>query len=408
MDEVADAVVIGGGITGASTAFHLASKGLRRVVICERRTLAAGATGKSAAFIQVVETSEAEARITLASLPYYSHWDELVGAGSCAFERTGYLRVGPAHLEESARRHVELSRSWGVDADILDRDQVAELAPYIETSDVAFGLFQPNAGHASSTGTAVGFMHAASRLGADVREHTEVLGVEKAAGRVTGVRTQSGTISAPVVVIAAGAWGLPLLEDLGMSLPVIAARTQVALFKWPAGAEPIRFMNISDHVNGCYFAWHGDDARNIVVGLSADKRQPIDDLENLRETGDPDYAATAQQRLTARMPAAEYVRRNEGWAGPVTLTPDRATIIDEVPDARGLFFVVGCNGRGFKGAPAVGRALAEWAVDGAPTVVDLTPFTAQRFESEGRYARPLEYSAASGEYDALRHRATQT
>lgn len=128
MTETADAIIIGGGAVGTSAAFHLASLGLKRVVLCERQTLASGATGKSAAFVQVMETSEPEARITLASLPYYFHWSDLVGVGSAGFNQTGFLRVCKADQLEQAERHVALLRGWGVDVEILDQQQVAALA----------------------------------------------------------------------------------------------------------------------------------------------------------------------------------------------------------------------------------------------------------------------------------------
>jgi sarcosine oxidase subunit beta len=304
-----------------------------------------------------------------------------------------------------ARRHVELLREWGVEVQILDTQQVRELAPYLETSDVALAWYQPNAGYASSTATAFSFAERAQQLGAEVREHVEVTGIGEAAGRVTGVTVRDGsTIEAPIVFLAGGAWALPLLRSIGLDLPVIAARTQVAHLRWPSGAEPIRFVNISDYILGSYFAWHGDDARSVVIGLSADKRQPIDDLDHFNEEGDAAYAATAHERMRARIPAAAYIRRDVGWAGPVTITPDRATIIDEHPGMRGLFYVTGCNGRGFKGAPALGRALAEWAVDGRPATLDLAPFSARRFETGQGFASAVEYHDRRAEFQAVSRR----
>jgi sarcosine oxidase, subunit beta len=401
--ETADAIVIGGGALGSSTAFHLATLGVKRVVLCEQKTLASGATGKSAAFVQVMETSEPEARITLASLPYYSDWSNIVGAGSPGFNQTGFLRVSKAAHLEDARRHVQLLKSWGVEVQILDQAGVREVAPYVETDDVDFGIYQPQAGYASSTAVAFGFAERAQQLGASVREQTRVLGIESNGGRVTGVRTEGGVISAPIVIVTTGAWGIDLLRSVGLELPVIAARTQVALFSWPAGADPLRFINFSDHINGCYFAWHGEDARHIIVGLSADKRKPAGDLEQFEDEGDADYAETAYERLIARMPLATYIQRRIGWAGPVSLTPDRAQIIDEHPGMRGLFYLVGCNGRGFKGSPALGCALAEWATLGAPRVVDLTPFRANRFISGTTVQGAMEYAYAgrSEEFDRI-------
>ena len=389
--EAADAVVIGGGAIGASTAFHLASLGLKRVVLCERRTLAAEATGKSAAHIQVGEAPEAIARVTLASLPYYLHWDDLVGAGSCGFDQTGYLRLCRSEDLEHSRQRVDAARAMGLDARILDPAELRELAPYLETDDISYAHYQPLAGHASSTGTTFGFAERAATLGAGIREQTSVREIEVSGSRVVGVRTSAGSIATPIVVIAAGAWTAALVGRLGLELPVTLVRTQVAVFSWPASATPIRFMSVNNAVGTYfYFSHEGPDARHIVVGPL---RGPLPDLDGYSEEGAPDFAATARALLVGRVPGAAYLRPGGGWAGPITTTADGAPIIDAHPGVAGVFFATGCNGGGFKGSPAVGRALAEWATSGAPRVVDLRPFRADRFAAR---ASPV----ASGIHDA--------
>lgn len=379
MSATADAVVVGGGAIGASAAFHLASLGLRRVVLVERRTLASEATGKSAAHVQIGQAPEAQARLALASLPYYLHWDELVGVGSSGFEQTGYLRFGAPGERAEAERRAEAARAMGVEARILDVAELRELAPYLETSDLTWAHYQPLAGHASSTAMTFGFAERARQLGADIRENTAVVGIETDAGRVVGVRTSAGAISTPRVIIAAGAWTPALVRALGLALPATPMRTQVALFTWSQAATPIRMASVNDDLQGCYFSHEGEGARHIVVGLGAPRRTPIADLERYGADGDADYAARARECLVARVPEATYIRPGGGWGGPVTITPDGAPIVDAVPGAAGAVFATGCNGGGLKGSPALGKALAEWAVSGAPRVVDLSPFAASRF-----------------------------
>jgi glycine/D-amino acid oxidase-like deaminating enzyme len=185
------------------------------------------------------------------------------------------------------------------------------------------------------------------------------------------------------VIIAAGAWTVGFMRTLGIHLPAIPTRTQVTVFTWPEAATPLRLMSVNDYINGCYFAHEGADARHIVVGLGGSLRTPIEDLEQYGEDGDIGYAQRARECLVARVPLATYIGRGWGWAGPVTITPDDAPIIDAHPHIEGVFFATGCNGRGFKNSPAVGCALAEWALSGAPHVADLTPFRAARFAQAG-------------------------
>lgn len=389
MRTTADAVVVGGGAIGASTLFHLASLGLTNVVLCERRILAGEATGSSAAHVQVGHNPETEARLVVASLPYYLHWDELVGAGSSGFVQTGYLRFGPPEALGEAREKAEAARSLGVDAYVLDPQELRELAPYLATSDLTYAHHQPLAGHASGSAMTFGFADRATQLGAEIHERTPVIAIETSGGRVTGVRTATGTIATELVIVAAGAWTGALLRALGVDLPVAPHRTQVAAFEWSASATPIRFMSVNDDLNLTYFSYEGPDARHVIVGSNhrpgvaprpgVAARTPLTDLEGYDREGDPAYQLRAREAFVARVPAAAYIRPAGGWGGPITITPDRRPIVDAAPGITGLLFATGCNGGGLKHSPALGKCLAEWAVFGAPRTVDLAPFAAARF-----------------------------
>ena len=297
MNNTAEAVVIGGGAIGASTAFHLSKLGLKHVVLCERRTLAGAATGKSAAHIQIGESPEAEARITIASLPYYLHWDEMVGVGSCGFQQTGYMRLHPVSNLTQSQGNAERARALGIDARILDAAQVRDVAPYLAIADDEHAHFQPLAGHASSTGTTFGFAEGAQRLGAEVAEHVAVEEILTHGAQVTGVRTSVGTISTPVVVVAAGAWTALMLASHGLDLPVRIVRTQVAVFSWPAGATAFQIMSVSDAVDGySYFSSEGVGDGHVIVGLGRRGHSPLEHLDSYDEEGDPSYATPAGLR----------------------------------------------------------------------------------------------------------------
>src|SRR5215207_10951167 len=129
MSTTADAVVVGGGVIGASTAFHLASLGLRRVVVCERRWPAAGASGKSGALVRMHYTNEPEARLAHASLPYFQRWDELVGAGTSGFLKTGMVRLVTPDNVDNLRANAEMLERVGVNTRLIGPDELRELAP---------------------------------------------------------------------------------------------------------------------------------------------------------------------------------------------------------------------------------------------------------------------------------------
>ncbi|HEX5506557.1 MAG TPA: FAD-binding oxidoreductase [Thermomicrobiales bacterium] len=388
MATTADAVVVGGGVVGASALFHLCALGLDRVILCERRQPGAGATGQSGAFIQYhFCQNAAEARLTTASMPYFQRWDELVGAGSCGFVPAGYLRLEPPEREGGLRARVAMLREVGVASSVVGPDDVARLAPYLRTDGAAVAAYEPGSGYADATGTVAGFLAAAGRRGGEVWAETTVTGVRAGGGTVRGVETSAGPIDAPVVVLAAGAWSPPLLRGLGLDAPLSVALTQCAIFARPA-ACPVPAMTVGDGVSLSYFRAAGPDAGRILVGLGGAARRPAGDLEGDFGTVPAEVVAAAGERLAARLMGAEGARPLGGTVGPITVTPDDLPIIDRHPDLGGLTFFAGDCGSSFKTGPAIGRALAEWAVRGRQEVADLAAFRLGRFAADGRGGAP--------------------
>jgi sarcosine oxidase subunit beta len=128
MSSTADAVIVGGGVVGTSVAFHLALLGMGRVVLCERRFLAAGATGKSGALVRTHYTNEPEARLAFASLPYFAHWNDMVGLGTAGFLDTGLLRIVSPENEAKLRANVAMLRRVGIDTSVVGSDDVTRLS----------------------------------------------------------------------------------------------------------------------------------------------------------------------------------------------------------------------------------------------------------------------------------------
>ncbi|HET8629735.1 MAG TPA: FAD-binding oxidoreductase [Thermomicrobiales bacterium] len=384
MAATADAVVIGGGVVGASAFFHLCALGLDRVVLCERRQPGAGATGQSGAFIQYhFCQNEAEARLTQASVPYFQRWDDLVGAGSCGFVPVGYLRLEPPEREAGLRARVGMLREVGVETSVVGPDDVTRLAPYLSADGVAAAAYEPGSGYADPVGTVAGFLAAGRRRGGEVMTETSVTGVRAAGGAVRGVETTAGPIDAPVVVLAAGAWSGPLLRGLGLDAPLTVALTQCVAFARPA-ACPVPAMTVGDGVSVSYFRAAGPDGGQILVGVGTEARRPLADPDAGAGPVPAGVGAAAGERLAARLRGAEGARVLGAPAGPIALTPDDLPIIDRHPDLAGLTFFAGDCGSSFKTGPAIGRALVEWAVLGRPVVADVAAFRLDRFGADVR------------------------
>jgi sarcosine oxidase subunit beta len=190
MSSTADVVVVGAGVVGASVAFHLALRGVRNIVVCERRWPAAGATGKSGALVRTHYTNVPEARLAAASLPYFHHWSDLVGRGDCGFLRCGMVRIVAPAAESRLRANMEMLERLGVNTRILARAELAELVPGWNLDDVPFAAWEPESGCADPVGTTHGFLARAREVGAQVRLRTEVSGVEVNSGRVSQVQTR--------------------------------------------------------------------------------------------------------------------------------------------------------------------------------------------------------------------------
>lgn len=380
MTETADAVVVGGGVVGASTAFHLARLGLK-VALCERKALAAGASGRSGALVRMHYTNEPEARLAAASLPYFQRWEELVGWGRCGFIPAGVIRTVPAHETARLKANVEMLRGLGINTRLVSREELRELAPEWWFEDVEAAAYEPESGCADPVATTESFAGAAERLGARILVGTTVLGVEISAGRTVGVATDRGRIAAPLVVVAGGAWALGLLRQVGLELPVRAVRVQAAAIRRPdglAGPHPVC-------IDGANRVWFRPDGPNleVTVGAVRSYRQAVEDPDAVGDTADPEFLTLTRERIARRFPAIGFARVQGGWAGVVTVSPDGKPIIDRHPEAEGLYFFTADGGTSFKTAPAIGRALAEWAATGRARYVDLTPFRAARF-TEGR------------------------
>ena len=198
MTDTADVIVIGAGVQGASLAFHLAARGAS-VIVLERSSVAAGATGRSSGLVRMHYDLLAETRLAWASFPYFRDWAERVG-GECGFTRTGFLRIEPASGADRLRANVTDRQALGIATSVVDAEEIRRIAPGLEVDDDEVAAYEPDSGYADPSGTASGFMRAARDRSARLVQGAEVTAITVQGGRVTGVETTRGSFAAPVVV----------------------------------------------------------------------------------------------------------------------------------------------------------------------------------------------------------------
>jgi sarcosine oxidase subunit beta len=366
-----DVVVIGAGVHGASTAFHLAERGAK-VLVLERAAAASGATGRSSGLVRMHYDLKAESALAWRSFDYFTNWDARVG-GESGFTKTGFVRIVPPAQEGNLRANVADQQEIGIRTTIIPAVDVKALAPMLTTDDFDVAAYEPDSGYADPTSTCNSLLAAARRLGATYRHSTPVEAIEVDGGRVVGVRTATGSISAPIVVLAAGGWSGPLAKSAGVDIDLKVWHHDTGFVRQPTtggGELPV----VIDDINELYFRPEGQGL--ALIGLEDGNR--IDDRPGDDSRSDPEFVEHMVDRLTRRVPDYAHAGFQGAHGGTDGITPDQRMIVGAYgPD--GLVFQTGMSGTGFKIAPAVGLAISEVVLDGAAHSVDVSLFDPGRF-----------------------------
>jgi glycine/D-amino acid oxidase-like deaminating enzyme len=383
MTQTASAVIIGGGVTGASTAYHLARGGLADVVLIEKQFLASGPTGRSSACVRQHYSTPETCRMVLAALRFFERFEELTGGRTAGFVRTGYLLGVDERLREPMEASVRLQRSQGIDSRLLTPAEARAIEPRLFVDDLTAACYEPEAGYADPSQTTQGFAGAARDLGVRILEETTVTGIRTAGERVVAVETSRGRIETPKVLNAAGAWAHHLGRMVGVEVPVTVCRHKIALVGWPEDARGSHPM-VYDFVNNIYTRRETGDT--ILVGpLDAEELADRADPDAYREGLNLDETTELLGRAARRFPALERGAVARGYAGCFDVTPDWHPVIDETGPA-GFFVAAGFSGHGFKLSPAVGAMTARLMTEGKRPGDDVHAFRLSRF-AEGKPIR---------------------
>ena len=383
MAITADVVIIGGGVTGASLAFHLTERGVRDVLVVDKSFVASGGTGKSSACVRQHYSTAETCRMIRYSLEFFQRFEERTGGGSCGFRHTGYLLGVDEKMRAPMEASVALQRSQGIDTRFVSPAEMKEIEPRMRTEDLVTGCYEPDSGYCNPAETAQGFARAARTRGARVMEETEVLGVLTEGSRVTGVRTSRGDIAAAKVVNAAGLWGARIGAMMGVEIPIQVCRHKINIVSWPESARRPHPM-VYDFVTNIYT--RPEMGEHILVGgLDSEESHDLADPDRYKEGVSLDESAEALSRVGHRFPVLADGHIARGYAGCFDVTPDWHPVLDRLgPD--GCYTAVGFSGHGFKLSPAVGHMMAALVTEGPSGHQDLANFRLSRF-AEGKPIR---------------------
>jgi sarcosine oxidase, subunit beta len=382
----ADVLVVGAGVIGAATAFHLTRLGAGSVMVVDRGTVGSGMSSRSSALVRMHYTFPPEVDLAVRSDAMFDSWTELTGRPACV-RRTGFVRLVPKEEADLLRANVAMQREHGARAEVVDGAELAKLAPGMRTDDVECAAWEPHGGYGDGAIVAGDLLAAAREAGATYRPNTPVRCLATEGERVQGVRTDDGAIHAGTVVLAVGVWSPPLLAAAGIYLPIETELHHVAVVAHPPGAGTL--VACIDSMTQTYFRPEAAGERTLIGNFTGPRGTDPDRIATNAPAGE---LAELVGSAAGRVPALADAGIARGVTGVYDMTPDARPMLGEVPGRAGLVLAAGFSGMGFKISPAVGEALAELITAGAATRVDLAAFRPGRF-AEGQPIQPeLSYA----------------
>jgi sarcosine oxidase subunit beta len=369
--------VVGGGVIGASVAYHLALSGVREVVVLDRAAgPGEGSTGRATGGFRAQFASAVNVRLSLLARQKLLRFGEEIGADA-GYLPAGYLWLAGTEAELAELRAGRvLQQAEGLhEAVEVGPAEIARLNPALRLDGVIGGTFCPTDGFIQPRRILDGYLAAARRLGVRIEWETEVTGfARKGDGRIAAVNTSRHPIEADVVVNAAGAWAAPVARMAGMDLPVVPLRRQVAITT-PCDLLPSTMpMTI---FAGEGFHLRVRDGRVLLLQPTPGvPGQPFD----IRV--DPAWIDAVTETAHRRVPVLRRaaIDRAGCWAGLYEVSPDKHAILGPAPGCANLFLVNGSSGHGVMHAPALGHLLAEIICDGNASTLDVTALRPSRFD----------------------------
>lgn len=371
MNRKADIVIIGGGISGAAIAYNLAKKGMKNIVVVEKRFIASGATGACGAGIRQQWGTEMNCKIAKMSCEFFEKANEILDYdGDIEFKQGGYLLLATTEKEKAQfEKNIVLQNSLGIHSKSLTLDQAKEIVPILNTDGYVSAAYHEKDGHLNPFHTTLAFAKAAEKLGVEFMKYTEVTNIVVENGEITCVVTDKGLIETHQVVNAAGGHAQHIAKMVDIDLPVYSERHQILVTE---PVDPILSTMVMSFTGNfyCQQVPHG----GLVMGRG-DEGEPRDGNINSGWHFLDEMAKT----ITTLLPPLKKAMVIRQWAGLYNITPDRQPILGPVNEVKGFYLAVGFSGHGFMFGPATGILMSE-IIMGEETSIDISPLNLYRFE----------------------------
>lgn len=403
MNEKADVVIVGGGVWGASAAYHLSliAPGKRIILVERNSTIATETTRQAAGQVGQLRSDPLMIGAVRYTLELLTRFQEETGHDP-EFTNPGSLHLAQNKLRMQAfLQQLPNAEKHGINVQVASKEKIHDLAPAINTNAIEGALYVAGDGYVNAEAWANALAAAATDRGVDIRLNTEIASIDIAGGKANGLTTSAAGIDTDRVILAAGPWTRQMAGELSISLPAIPIRLQqtrtAADPNQPAHHPVIRIPDQS-----CYLR---PEKRGYLYGFF--DPSPFAYSSPLNSTSDllpvENLHSESTRRLAPTFPILEQLAVSQHRQGMVTCTPDANYVIGPVPDVEGICFATGCGAMGVAGSGAVGKWLANWAINNDPGE-DLSTLSPTRFGSEWNDADSLQTQCRNifANYYALR------
>ena len=370
----ADIVIIGGGVMGASAAYHLAQRGMKNIVLLEKEEFfGTGATGRCAGGVRYQFSTEINVKLSIESLPMIERFRDEIGQ-DVNYRQCGYLLIATDEKDATTFRHnVELQNGLGVQTQLLSGDEVRARLPLMKFEDAMAGTFNQKDGIVDPNSVVAGYVSAAQKMGVKTFTRAEVTGICASGDEVQAVETTQGTIQTRMILNTAGPWAGQIGEMAGVQIPIVPIRRQMFTTD-PLNEVPEDFPFVIDFAQSLYFHREGE---GLLIGMSNQ-----DEKAGFDQNVDEEFEFVNLEAAIARMPLLERASRTSHWAGLYEVTPDAHPIFGG-SNLKGFTICAGFSGHGFMHGPVAGKLMAEHILDGKFSTLDVSMLDLARFE-EGR------------------------
>ena len=370
----AEVVVIGGGVMGASAAFHLAEAGVTDVVVLEMDEFASGSTSKAAGGVRAQFSDPVNIALGARGLDAFENFHIRPGY-EIDLHQVGYLFLLTSQEQVDVyTASAALQNSMGIGTRIISREEAQALSPAAITDDVIAASYHPRDGYCSTENVVLGYIGGARRLGATAFTKVTVTGIDVVDGTITAVHTDAGSIATNSVICTAGAWSSAIGAMAGVELPIVPMRRQILVSEPLTPELADRFPdNQAFTIDAAStFYWHREGP-GVLYGMSYQAETPGFKLNYSDE-----WMGDLGDAMERRCPELLELGIAHQWAGLYEITPDHNALVGESSTVSRFIYAAGFSGHGFLQGPAIGEVLRDLYLGNEP-IIDVRPFTAERF-----------------------------